>query len=101
MNRINILVRNINGVKLKLKNADVVNICKCYDMLITCESHFGVRTRCPEEFILVFRSKRIVPRKPILEAVYKNVNFYAEIVSCSIRYTDLIITMLYISENSN
>ena len=77
------------------------------DILITCESHFGIQSKSPEGFMLVGRSTFVqskVPRGCV--AVYKTLNLEAEfdVLSTSfkdcivvkIRYTDIVNAAMYI-----
>ena len=59
----NIFSWSINGVKEKFKSIDVTNLFKNEDIVIICETHFGIRTKCPEGFILIGRSNVIKSKK--------------------------------------
>ena len=70
---IKICTWNINGVKRKFDNENVLNIVKKYDILIIIESKFGERIVCPNGFIYVGRSKKIESKSPRGGvAVFKN-----------------------------
>ena len=104
---INILTWNINGIKDKFSNDDVLGIFKDFNLLILGETHLGVRTKCPPGFEMIARSKQVpskAPRGGV--AVYKNLNcsFIVDLiydglrdcVVCQIRDTSLIIVAIYI-----
>ena len=55
---------NINGVHNKFKTPDVKKIFQSYDIIIISETHFGVRLRCPEDFICIDRSEPIASKQP-------------------------------------
>ena len=56
---INMCSWNINGVHNKFKTPDVKKNFQSYDIIIISETHFGVRLRCPEDFICIDRSEPI------------------------------------------
>ena len=101
------MVWNINGIKRKFSNSDVVNIFNGYDIVIIDESHFGVRSTWPKGFIFASRSNPVVSKKPTGGvAVYQNNNFHFHIdiisnyfrdcVVFKIRFTDLVVAAMYI-----
>ena len=83
------------------------------DIIVITETHFGVRTRCPELFEIICRSKPLESKKPRGGvAIYKKKSLQIQLdVICSefrdcvvvrIRNTDMVIAGMYIPpENSH
>ena len=64
--RIKICSWNINGVKNKFTNDDVHKFLAEYDILCISESQFGIRSKCPQDFTLFARSKKVESKAPTL-----------------------------------
>ena len=60
--RFNTFIWNINEIKENYSNPDVLSLFKDEDLVIICETHLGIRTKCPDGFTLVGRSKSSSPR---------------------------------------
>ena len=104
---------NLNGVKNKYLNEEVCNVFRKSDVIIIIpETHFGVRVRCPKDFLFISRSQRVkskVPRGGV--AVYKNVqsdfdidvicNDLRDCIIMKIRNTELIIAAPYITTHNS
>ena len=45
-------------------NDNVFKIIKNFDLVIINETHFGTRSRCPKDFILIGRSQPSVSKVP-------------------------------------
>ena len=87
------------------------NVLSKFDVIIIQETHFGVRVRCPKDFLFISRSQRVkskVPRGGV--AVYKNVqsdfdidvicNDLRDCIIMKIRNTKLIIAAPYITPHN-
>ncbi len=105
--QLNIISWNINGIKQKFLNADILHFFGNKDIVIIGESHLGVRSKCPDGFVLACRSKVIKSKKPRGGvAVYRNKKKYLQIdvitddfrdcVIFNIRHTELFIAAVYI-----
>ena len=103
----NILSWNINGVKQKFANTEVVDVFRDHDILIVTESHFDIRVTCPDGFMLCGRSKVVEAKKPRGGvAVYRNIrsgididilnDAFRDTVVFRIRDTKLVIAAMYI-----
>ena len=57
LNRIAICAWNINGIKDKFLSENVCTLFTNKDLLIISETHFGVRHKVPDKFVMVARSK--------------------------------------------
>ena len=57
MRNISICVWNINGVQNKFLSNDAYKLFIDKEILIIVETHFGIRTKCPRNFVLIARSK--------------------------------------------
>ena len=81
-------------------------------MLCICETHFGVRSKCPDNFTLVARSKKIEslsPRGGV--AVFKNnscsldmelwYDGFPDCVICHILNTDILLIAIYIPPSNS
>ena len=110
--QIKILTWNLNGVKNKYLNEEVCNVFSKVDVIIIQETHFGVRVRCPKDFLFISRPQRVklkVPRGGV--AVYKNVhsdfkidvicNDLRDCIIMKIRNTELIIAAPYITPHNS
>ena len=64
---------NMNGVRNKFLSESVTSLTGDIEILVIVETHFNVRSKCPDNFILVGRSKPIAAKSPRGGvAVYKN-----------------------------
>ena len=107
----NICVWNINGVHNKFLNDDVTDLIHGNDIIIIVESHFGVRTKCPENHILIARSTPRVSKKAHAGvALFKRIdskisfnvvsnNLY-DMLAVEIRNTSAMIIATYIPPNN-
>ena len=78
---------------------DVTNLFKNEDIVIICETHFGIRTKCPECFILIGRSNVIKSKKPRGDvAVYKNKHHDAELDVISVDFRDWILFKIRLAD---
>lgn len=102
----------MNGVKTKFLNNDVKNLFKNFDILIITETHYGIRSRCPEDFLFVCRSKEIKSKKPrggVAFYINKKCNFSLETLCDSLREctvvqvkdSNLIIAGIYIPPSNS
>ena len=104
---VKILTWNLNGVKAKFLNENIQKIFSTFDIVIINETHFGVRARCPDGFLLVGGSSKLnskVHRGGV--AIYKNLscNFPLELVYdglkdcviCGVPNSDFILAGIYI-----
>ena len=88
----NLLCWNINGVKNKFLSENVKNILNQNDIVILSETHFNIRTKCPEGFYLVGRSKSTESKKSRGGvAVYKNISSNLKLSVISETFKDCII----------
>ena len=103
----NILSWNINGVKQKFSNSEVVDVFRDKDIVVITESHFNVRVKCPDGFIFCGRSKPIESKQARGGvAVYRNLHFqfnvdvitdiFRDAVVLRVRNTNLVIAAVYI-----
>ena len=60
---INFLHWNINGVENKFSSEFVAKLIEDIDILIINETHFNIRSKCPEKFYLIGKSKPIQANK--------------------------------------
>ena len=108
----NIIAWNINGIKQKFLNADVLELFKNEDIVIIVESHLGIRSKCPDGFVLTCRSKVIPSKKPRGGvAIYRNKTKDVQIdvisddfrdsVIFNIRHTELFIAAVYIPPSTS
>ena len=99
-------------MKTKFSSQDVNNLLNNKDIVILSETHFNIRTKCPNGFFIVGRSKpsdSIQSRGGV--AVYKNIqsrlkiNIITEnLIDCVILelcYTPIIIVAVYIAPNNS
>ena len=63
---INLLHWNINGVENKFSSEFVAKLIEDIDILVINESHFNIRSKCPENFYLVGKTKPIKTRSSSL-----------------------------------
>ena len=81
----------MNGVKEKFKTEEVSKLMDKMDLIIIMETHFGIRTRCPEGFEIICRSKEVESKRPGGGvALYKKKTFTMQIgvmVNCELRVT--------------
>lgn len=63
-NPIKLCFWNINGVRNKFLSDDTVNLFEQCEILIIVESHFNVRSKCPDNFSLIGRSKATASKSP-------------------------------------
>ena len=54
---------NVNGVKNKFLATELKSLFENKDILIVSETHFNVRTKCPDNFILIARSRAVESKK--------------------------------------
>ena len=108
----NLLCWNINGVKNKFLSENVKNILSKNDIVILSETHFNIRTKCPEGFYVVGRSKAADSPKPRGGVVvYKNkssslklnviIDSLKDCVIFEICNTPIIIVALYIPPSNS
>ena len=62
--KLKIFTWNINGIKNKFANENILSILLKFDLVIINETHFGVRSKCPENFTLIGRSKKVISKLP-------------------------------------
>ena len=64
---------NINGVRNKFLAESVTSLIEDIEILVIVESHFNIRSKCPDNFTLVGRSKPLAAKSPRGGvAIYKN-----------------------------
>ena len=102
----------MNGVKNKFTNDDVHKFLAEYDVLCISESHFGIRSKCPQDFTLVARSKKVESKSPRggvavfrnntcnidLEVLYDE---FQDCVICRILNTDVLLVAMYIPPSNS
>ena len=54
---VNICCWNINGVQNKYLAQDVIELFDNMDLIVIMETKFNIRTKCPDGFFLVARSR--------------------------------------------
>ena len=64
----NFCVWNLNGIHIKFLSNDVCKFIDENEVLIITETHFGVRSKCPQNFLLIARS---LPRESF-GTIFKN-----------------------------
>ena len=64
---INLCFWNLNGVKNKFMMNQIKNLFETKDIVVIVETHFNIRCKCPEDFLLVARSLALESKK--VEAV--------------------------------
>ena len=93
-------------------NENVLLFLSTFDVVCICETHFGVRSKCPENFTLIARSKKIeskAPRGGV--AIFKN-NFcsvdmelfydgFQDCVICQVLNTDILLIAIYIPPSTS
>ena len=83
---------NRNGVKNKFLAKDVNGIFNNKDIIIISETHFNIRSKCPNGFFLVGRSQNIKSTKPRGGvAVYKNNKTAINIKIISLDFRDCVV----------
>ena len=78
---------NMNGVRNKFSSETVISFIGDFEILVVIESHFNVRSKCPDNFTLVGRSKPTAAKSPRGGvAVYKSntSNLIIDVVSDSL-----------------
>ena len=91
---------------------EILNLFKNKDIVIIGETHLGVRSKCPDGFILTCRSKVLKSKRPRGGvAVYRNINKDIQIdvitddfrdsVIFNVRHTELFIAAVYIPPNTS
>ena len=93
-------------------NENVLMMLKDFDLLSVCETHLGIRSKCPDGFTLVGRSKEIKSKSPRGGvAVYRNntcsINIelfydgFKDCVICKIMNTDVLLISIYIPPSNS
>ena len=73
LNSFKILSWNINGVRNKFQDEEVLTFLKKFDIVLLNETHFNERIKCPEGFVFEGRSEKIHSKSPRGGvAVYRN-----------------------------
>ena len=54
---VSICVWNLNGIQNKFLSNDVYKLLDEKEVIIIIETHFGIRSKCPQNFSLVARSQ--------------------------------------------
>ena len=96
----------------KFVNENVSLFLSTFDIVCICETHFGVRSKCPQNFSLIARSKKIeskAPRGGV--AIFKNnscsVNIelfydgFQDCAICHIMNTDILLIAIYIPPSTS
>ena len=90
---------NMNGIKNKFMSTDVLLLLNSIDILIIGETHFNIRTKCPDGYFLVGRSKASGLKKPRGGiAVYINTNTNLKLNVLNDEFTDMVVFEI---ENTN
>ena len=74
----------MHGIKRKFQAEEVKTLITSYDFLVITETHLNILSKCPEDFMLLARSKPIesaTPRGGV--AVYKNISSEFDVVVIS------------------
>ena len=98
---IKILSLNINGVKDKFNNNTMLEILskESPDILVFIETHFNIRTKTPQKYFLLAKSKTLMKKKArggVAVYMHQNSNFKLDIVSND--FNDIIVFKI---NNSN
>ena len=89
----------MNGVKYKFQSEDVMDTINTCDILVISETHFNIRTRCPDGFFLAGRSKPSGDKRPRGGvAVFTNMNAQLKINILSDEFVDILVFEI---ENTN
>ena len=103
---------NLNGVRNKFMTNKIKDLLGDKDMLVILETHFNIRSKCPDGFTLIARSMTIDSKKDRGGvAIYKknacNIDFvvlhknFPDCVVCEIKYTGIVIIALYIPPSNS
>ena len=71
---------NLNEIKKKFSNDNVLSFLNDFNLVCISETHFGVRSKCPDGFTLIARSKKIeskAPRGGV--AIFRNNSSYFDV----------------------
>ena len=109
---ISICFWNINGVKNKFMLSDFKDIVRNVDIVIILETHFNIRDKCPENYLLVERSRTVESKKDRGGvAIYKKINSalnlvvlhkkFPDCLVCEIQDINIIIIAIYIPPNNS
>ena len=83
---------NINGVKNKFSSEFVGKLIEDIDILIIQETHFNIRTKCPENFYLVDRSKALPSKRPRGGvAIYQSFNCKVKLQELDVDIDDCVV----------
>ena len=102
----------MNGVKNKFSNENVLDIFKNFDLLCVSETHFGVRSKCPDGFTLIGRSKATASKKlrggvalfrknlcsVDIELFYDG---FQDSIICRIMNTDVLLVVMYLPPSNS
>ena len=112
INKIPTCSRNINGAKNKYLSPDVNEAFRNNDILAISETHFNVRSKCPDNFFLIGRSIPIKAQKPRGgTAIYINKSApfkmkcldmnLRDCVVAEIKDSNIILVVMYIPPNNS
>ena len=103
---------NLNGIKKKFSNDNILSFLNNFNLLCISETHFGVRSKCPDGFTLIARSKKIeskAPRGGV--AIFRNNSSYFDVdllydgfqdcVVCRVRNTEIVLVAFYIPPSTS
>ena len=111
INSIKLCFWNIGGVKNKFMSEITHDVIQDNDVLVICETHFNVRSKCPDNFFLVEKSPPTESKRPRGGvAIYKKIHCSLQFTTllnipdctvCEIQDTNIILVALYIPPNNS
>ena len=107
----NVCFWNINGVKNKFMSEITNETIQPYDIIVLTETHFNIRSKCPENFVIVATSPPTESKRPRGGvAIYKKIHCPLQFTTllnipdctvCEIQNTNIILIACYIPPNNS
>ena len=111
INSFNSCFWNLNGVRNKFMSRIANEVIQNSDLFIITETHFNVRTKCPNNFVLLERSPTTESKRPRGGvAIYKKVHCSLQVATllnlpdcivCEIKDTNIILIAIYIPPSNS
>lgn len=111
INSIKLCFWNINGVKNKFMSDIANDAIQTTDIIVICETHFNIRSKCPDNFILIAKSPPTESKRPRGGvAIYKKIHCSLQFTTllnipdctvCEIQDTNIILIALYIPPSNS
>lgn len=107
----NVCFWNINGVKNKFMSEITNETIQPYDIIVLTETHFNIRSKCPENFVIVATSPPTESKRPRGGvAIYKKIHCPLQFTTllnipdctvCEIQNTNIVLIACYIPPNNS